>query len=73
MKNLSQDTWSPNRDLNPGPSKYEAGVLTTRPQCSEYFLYLGFLTQHLWSSETIIYVDNLQNDFRWQQSTKKII
>jgi hypothetical protein len=29
-KNVSQDSWSPGRDLNPGPSKYEAGVLTTQ-------------------------------------------
>jgi hypothetical protein len=28
-KNLSQDSGSPGRDLNPGPRKYEAGVLTT--------------------------------------------
>jgi hypothetical protein len=32
MKNLSQDSWSQGRDLNPGPPKYEAGVLTTRPR-----------------------------------------
>jgi hypothetical protein len=25
MKNLSQDTRSPGRDLNPGPPEYEAG------------------------------------------------
>jgi hypothetical protein len=30
-KNLSQDRWSPVRDLNPGPPEYEAGVLTTQP------------------------------------------
>jgi hypothetical protein len=29
-KNLSQDNWSPDGDLNPGPPKYDAGVLTTR-------------------------------------------
>jgi hypothetical protein len=29
-ENLSQDSLSPDRDLNPGPSEYEAGVLTTR-------------------------------------------
>jgi hypothetical protein len=28
-KNLSQDSRSSGRDLNPGPPKYEAGVLTT--------------------------------------------
>jgi hypothetical protein len=32
MKNLSQDTRSPSRDLKPGPPEYEAGVLTTRPR-----------------------------------------
>jgi hypothetical protein len=31
-KNLSQDSRSPGRDLNPGPPEYEAGVLTTRPR-----------------------------------------
>jgi hypothetical protein len=30
-KNHSQDSRSPGRDLNPGPSEYKAGVLTTRP------------------------------------------
>jgi hypothetical protein len=29
MKNLSQDNQSPDRDLNPGPPKYKARVLTT--------------------------------------------
>jgi hypothetical protein len=28
-KNLSQDSWSPCQDLNMGPPKDEAGVLTT--------------------------------------------
>jgi hypothetical protein len=29
-KYLSQNSWSPGRDLNPGPLEYETGVLTTR-------------------------------------------
>jgi hypothetical protein len=29
MKNLIQDSWSPHRDLNPGPPEYEAQVLIT--------------------------------------------
>jgi hypothetical protein len=29
-KSLSQGTLSPNRDLNPGPPDYEAGILTAR-------------------------------------------
>jgi hypothetical protein len=29
-ENLSQDSQSPGRYLNPGPSEYEAGVLTTQ-------------------------------------------
>jgi hypothetical protein len=33
-KNLSQDSWSLGRDLNPGPPEYGAGVLTTRPRRS---------------------------------------
>lgn len=28
----SKDSRSPIRDLNPGPTKYETGVLTTRPK-----------------------------------------
>jgi archaellum component FlaC len=28
-KNLSQDSWSLSQDLNPGPPKYKAEVLTT--------------------------------------------
>jgi hypothetical protein len=31
-KTLSQDSRSPSRDLNPGPSEYEAGVPTTSGQ-----------------------------------------
>jgi hypothetical protein len=31
-KYLSQDSRSPGQDLNPGTSKYEAGVLITRPR-----------------------------------------
>jgi hypothetical protein len=30
-ENLNQDIQSPGRDMNPGPSEYEAVVLTTRP------------------------------------------
>jgi hypothetical protein len=30
-KNLSQDSRSPGRDLNPKPPEYESGMLTTRP------------------------------------------
>jgi hypothetical protein len=33
-KNISQDSQSPDQDLNLGPPVYEAGVLTTRPLCS---------------------------------------
>jgi hypothetical protein len=31
-ENLRQDSRSPGRDLNPWPSEYEAGLLTTRPR-----------------------------------------
>jgi hypothetical protein len=34
---LSQDSWSPLRNLNPGPPEYEAGVLTTRLRSSVDF------------------------------------
>jgi hypothetical protein len=30
MKNLSQDSRPPGQYLNPGPTEYEAGVLTNR-------------------------------------------
>jgi hypothetical protein len=33
-KNLSQDSFSTGRNLNPRPSEYEAGVLTARPRRS---------------------------------------
>jgi hypothetical protein len=33
-KKLSQNSWSPDRNPNPAPPKYEAGVKTTRPPCS---------------------------------------
>jgi hypothetical protein len=33
-KNLGQDSRSPELDLNPGPTEYDAGVLATWPQIS---------------------------------------
>jgi hypothetical protein len=33
MKNFCQDSQSVGQDLNPGPPKYEAGVLSTLSQC----------------------------------------
>jgi hypothetical protein len=36
-KNLSQDSRSSGQDLSPGPSEYEAVVLTARPRCSVQF------------------------------------
>jgi hypothetical protein len=30
-KNLSQDSWSLDQNLNLGPPEYKAGVLTTQP------------------------------------------
>jgi hypothetical protein len=33
-KNLSNDSLSPDRDLNAGPPEYESGVLTTQSRCS---------------------------------------
>jgi hypothetical protein len=35
-RNLNQDSRSPQRDLNPGPLEYEAGVLISRPRSSVY-------------------------------------
>jgi hypothetical protein len=34
IKNLSEDSLTPGRDLNPDPPEYEARVLTTWPQRS---------------------------------------
>jgi hypothetical protein len=39
-KNLSKDTLSPGRDLNPELPEYEAGVLTTRQRRSVHGLYV---------------------------------
>jgi hypothetical protein len=33
-QNLSQDSRSQDLDFNPGPSEYEAGLLTTQPRRS---------------------------------------
>jgi hypothetical protein len=40
-KILRQDSRSPGRDLNPGPTEYETGVLATRPQrvCTHACMY----------------------------------
>jgi hypothetical protein len=38
-ENLSQDSRCPGRDLNPGPLRYEAGVLTILPQHSVVEFY----------------------------------
>jgi hypothetical protein len=40
-KNLTEDSRSPGRDLNPGPSKNEAGVLTTRPRHYKHNKYIN--------------------------------
>jgi hypothetical protein len=42
---LSQDSRSPRRDLNPGPSKYEAEVLTTLPRRSALFVNVPIYTR----------------------------
>jgi hypothetical protein len=39
-KNMNQDSWSEGTDLNLGPPKHEAGVLTTRTQRSVGLLSL---------------------------------
>jgi hypothetical protein len=43
MKNFSQDSRSPGRDLKPGPAEYETGVLTTQPRRSVGLGYVGLL------------------------------
>jgi hypothetical protein len=42
-KNLCQDIRSAGRDLNQGPSEYEAGVLTAGTQRSVFFFQKGVL------------------------------
>jgi hypothetical protein len=39
-EHVKQDIRSPGRDLNPGLSEYEAGMLTTGPQCSVDICYI---------------------------------
>jgi hypothetical protein len=51
-ENLSQDTRPRDRDLDPGPSEDEAGVLTTRPRrsvCkpSHYIILTKAVTSYL--------------------------
>jgi hypothetical protein len=42
-ENLIQDSWYLDRDLNPRPLEYEAGVLTTRPLRSVRILYYQYI------------------------------
>jgi hypothetical protein len=37
------DSWSPGRDLNSGPSQYDARVLTIQPQRSVVMMLRGLL------------------------------
>jgi hypothetical protein len=52
---LNQDSQSPGQDLNLGPPKNEAGVLTTQPRCLvtdlAYFCYMLFCVVY-WSIVT---------------------
>jgi hypothetical protein len=43
---LNQDSLSPGRDLNLGPSEYEAGVLATQLQCSVPYYVIPLSQQH---------------------------
>jgi hypothetical protein len=48
-KNLSQDRWSLDRDINPGHPEHEAGVITTQPRHSvgntgDWFLELHYIS-----------------------------
>jgi hypothetical protein len=43
---FSQDSWSPQQATNQGPSRYETGVLTTRPQFSVQRLIFPFASLH---------------------------
>jgi hypothetical protein len=42
-RNLSHDSRSPRTDMNAGPSKYEAGMLATRPADRLYLKITAFV------------------------------
>jgi hypothetical protein len=46
MKNLSQESWSSGRDLNPRHPQDEAGVLSVQPQCSAVGCISGHAEPH---------------------------
>jgi hypothetical protein len=68
-KSLSQDSWSPGRDLNPEPAEYEAGILTTGPRrlvsgtYMEYDCVLGS-----WTLLSGRYLQTFQRSLRLQSS-----
>jgi hypothetical protein len=68
-KNFSQETWSPNRDLKPGPLKYEAGVLTTRSRRSVFQCELTFLPVYVQETSVTHMPKILTHNFR---STVKV-
>jgi hypothetical protein len=52
-KKLIQDSRSPNRDLNPGPPKYERGEITSQPRRKQekaqiFFNLLSLRLTHCW-------------------------
>jgi hypothetical protein len=53
-KNLRQDSRSPVRDLNLGPLKYKAGVLTAGPQRSVQWYEKNHKGEPNWNSETSV-------------------
>jgi hypothetical protein len=53
-KPLRQDSRSPGRDLNPGPLKYKAGVLTARPRRSVQWYEENQKGEPNWDSETSV-------------------
>jgi hypothetical protein len=60
-KNLSQYSLSLCRKFNLEPPKYEAGVLTTRPRCSEHAtcITITLMMEILGSSETSVSIYQL--------------
>jgi hypothetical protein len=56
MKNLSQDSRSPGRDLKPGSPEYEAGVLTTRLRRSVPHYEMSAVFPFIFKNSFLIYL-----------------
>jgi hypothetical protein len=66
IKNLSQDSQSPSQDLNLGPPKYKAGMLTTQPWHS--FKFTDYTILHKWISFYLSVYCRNTGDNRYDES-----